>query len=56
LGDPVLAVIHQRGSLANIDLSYGDLGNYVMKHGINVDGPLRENYLRGFFDIEANET
>ena len=51
-----IAVIHHRGSLANIDLSYGDLGSYVMKHEINVDGPLRENYLRGFLDTDADDT
>jgi len=34
----------------------GDLGSYVMKHQINVDGPLRENYVRGFLDTEADET
>ena len=32
---------------SDIDLTYGELGAYVMKHEISVDGPLRENYLRG---------
>jgi DNA-binding transcriptional MerR regulator len=36
-----VAVMHHHGSLANIDLTYGDLGGYVMKHELNVDGPLR---------------
>jgi DNA-binding transcriptional MerR regulator/effector-binding domain-containing protein len=47
-----VAVTHHHGSLANIDLTYGDLGGYVLKHELNVDGPLRENYLRGFLDTE----
>jgi DNA-binding transcriptional MerR regulator len=51
-----VAVMHHHGSLANIDLTYGDLGSYVMKHEINVDGLLRENYLRGFLDTEDNHT
>jgi len=51
-----LAVMHHLGPLSNIDLTYGDLGSYVMKHEINVAGPLRENYLRGFLDTEADES
>jgi DNA-binding transcriptional MerR regulator/effector-binding domain-containing protein len=51
-----IAVMHHRGSLANIDLTYGDLGGYVMKHEINVDGPLRESYLCGFLDTDADDT
>ena len=48
--------MHHRGSLANIDLTYGDLGGYVMKHEINVEGPLRETYHRGFLDTDHAET
>ena len=51
-----IAIIHHHGSLANIDLTYGDLGSYVMKHEINVDGPLRENYLQGFLDTEDDDS
>ena len=51
-----LAVMHHRGPLANIDLTYGDLGSYVMKHAINVEGPLRENYLCGFLDTQADDS
>jgi DNA-binding transcriptional MerR regulator len=51
-----VAVMHHRGSLANIDLTYGDLGGYVMKHEINVEGPLRETYHRGFLDTDDAET
>ncbi|MGH2974497.1 MAG: MerR family transcriptional regulator [Solirubrobacterales bacterium] len=47
-----VAVMHHHGSLANVDLTYGDLGSYVMKHEINVDGPLRENYLCGLLDTD----
>lgn len=42
-----LAVIRHHGSPSNIDLTYGELGAYVMKHEISIDGPLRETYLRG---------
>ena len=40
-----LAVITHHGALADIDLSYGQLGAYVTTHAISVDGPLRECYL-----------
>src|ERR1700729_374908 len=42
-----LAVTRHHGPLSDIDLTYGKLGAYVIKHEISVDGPLRENYLRG---------
>jgi effector-binding domain-containing protein len=42
-----LAIARHRGSPSDIDLTYGELGAYVIKHEIGVDGPLRENYLRG---------
>jgi len=42
-----LAVALHHGSPSDIDLTYGVLGAYVMKHEISVDGRLRENYLRG---------
>jgi DNA-binding transcriptional MerR regulator len=42
-----LAVTRHHGPLSSIDLTYGTLGAYVIKHEISVDGPLRENYLRG---------
>lgn len=42
-----LAVTRHHGLLSAIDLTYGNLGAYVIKHEISVDGPLRENYLRG---------
>jgi DNA-binding transcriptional MerR regulator len=45
-----LAIARHGGSLVDIDLTYGELGAYVMSHEISVDGPLRENYLRGFLD------
>ena len=54
--DAELAVMHHHGPLANIDLTYGDVGSCVMKHEVNVEGPLRENYLRGFLDTEAADT
>jgi effector-binding domain-containing protein len=41
-----LAVVAHRGSLADIDLTYGALGSYVTEHEISVEGPLREYYVR----------
>lgn len=45
-----LAIARHDGSLTDIDLTYGELGAYVIKHEISLDGDLRENYLRGFLD------
>jgi DNA-binding transcriptional MerR regulator/effector-binding domain-containing protein len=47
-----LAVARHDGPLADIDLTYGELGAYVMRHEIGVDGPLREHYLRGLIDTD----
>ncbi|WP_034263710.1 MerR family transcriptional regulator [Actinospica robiniae] len=41
-----LAVITHRGSLADADLTYGELGAYTTHHEISVAGPLREYYVR----------
>jgi DNA-binding transcriptional MerR regulator len=51
-----LAIVCHHGALGNVDLSYGELGAYVMRHEIGVDGPLRENYLRGFLDSDDPTT
>jgi DNA-binding transcriptional MerR regulator len=45
-----LAVARHHGSPSDIDRTYGELGAYVMKHEISVDGPLRETYLRGMIE------
>jgi len=45
-----LAVARHDGGLAGIDITYGELGAYVMRHEIGVDGPLRESYVRGLLD------
>ncbi|MHB8691482.1 MAG: MerR family transcriptional regulator [Solirubrobacteraceae bacterium] len=45
-----LAVARHHGPLSDVDLTYGQLGAYVIKHEIGVDAPLRENYLRAFLD------
>lgn len=50
-----LAVTRHHGPLSDIDLTYGKLGAYVMKHEISVDGPLRENYLRGITDTANSD-
>jgi len=41
-----LAIITHHGPLDDVDLTYGELGSYVTRHEISVDGPLREYYLR----------
>jgi DNA-binding transcriptional MerR regulator len=50
-----LAVTRHYGSLSDIDLTYGQLGAYVMRHEISVDGPVRENYLRGITETASSE-
>src|ERR1700730_13893496 len=50
-----LAVARHRGSPADIDLTYGSLGAYVMKHEISVDGPVREYYLVGLLDTDDQD-
>ena len=45
-----LAIMLHHGSLANDDLTYGELAAHVMRHEISVEGPLREYYLVGFLD------
>ena len=47
-----LAIMLHRGSLADADLTYGELGAHVMRHEISVEGPLREYYLIGFLDTD----
>jgi DNA-binding transcriptional MerR regulator len=50
-----LAIMVHRGSLADGDLTYGELGAHVMRHEISVDGPLRERYLIGFLDTDNSD-
>jgi DNA-binding transcriptional MerR regulator len=45
-----LAVTAHQGSLADADVTYGELGAYATRHELSVDGPLREYYLRGSQD------
>ncbi len=45
-----LAVAAHKGSLADLDQTYGALGTYVAKREIGVDGPIREHYL-----VDAHE-
>jgi DNA-binding transcriptional MerR regulator len=40
-----LAIATHRGSLADVDLTYGELGSYATRHELSVAGPLREYYL-----------
>ena len=47
-----LAIMLHRGSLADADLTFGELGAHVMRHEISVEGPLREQYLIGFLDTD----
>jgi len=50
-----LAIMLHRGSLADADLTYGELGAHAMRHEISVEGPLREYYLVGFLDADDPE-
>jgi len=47
-----LAVAAHRGSLADLDQTYGALGTYVAEREIGVDGPIREHYLVTGFDTD----
>jgi effector-binding domain-containing protein len=40
-----LAVAAHKGSLADLDQTYGALGTYVAEREIGVGGPIREHYL-----------
>jgi DNA-binding transcriptional MerR regulator len=40
-----LAVATHRGTLADMDRTYGALGRYVTEHALSVDGPVRESYV-----------
>ncbi|MCU1641471.1 MAG: MerR family transcriptional regulator [Nocardia sp.] len=42
-----LAVIEHTGSPADVDHAYGALAEFVARHALAVDGPLREYYLVG---------
>jgi DNA-binding transcriptional MerR regulator/effector-binding domain-containing protein len=50
VGPAELAVTAHRGSLADADVTYGELGAYATRHELSVAGPLREYYLRGSQD------
>ena len=45
-----LAIIRHSGTHRNIDLTYGELGAYVMRHEIAIAGPVREYYIRAFLE------
>jgi DNA-binding transcriptional MerR regulator len=47
-----LAIMLHRGSLADDDLTYGELGAHVTRHEISVEGPLREYYLVSFLETD----
>jgi DNA-binding transcriptional MerR regulator/effector-binding domain-containing protein len=51
-----LAVTVHRGSLDDCDVTYGELGEHVLRHEISVNGPLREYYLVGFLDAPDPES
>lgn len=42
-----LAVIEHRGPPGEVDRAYGALADYVARHALGVDGPIREYYLVG---------
>jgi DNA-binding transcriptional MerR regulator/effector-binding domain-containing protein len=47
-----LAVAVHKGTLADVDQTYGALGTYVAQREIGVDGPIREHYLVTQFDTD----
>ncbi len=47
-----LAVAVHKGSLADLDRTYGALGAHVAEREIGVDGPIREQYLVTAFDTD----
>ncbi|QIS14489.1 MerR family transcriptional regulator [Nocardia arthritidis] len=47
-----LAVITHRGDPAEVDRAYGSLADYVARHALAVDGPIREYYLVGQRDTD----
>ena len=47
-----LAVAVHRGTLADVDQTYGALGIYVAERELGVDGPIREHYLVTQFDTQ----
>ena len=48
-------MVTHRGALADIDVTYGELGAHVAAHELGVDGPLREIYVRGAHDTPADD-
>jgi DNA-binding transcriptional MerR regulator len=50
-----LAVARHHGSPDDMDLTYGSLGAYVMKHEISIDGPMREYYLTGLLETHDQD-
>ncbi len=42
-----MAMVTHRGSHADIDLAYGTLADYVSRHALALDAPVREYYARG---------
>jgi DNA-binding transcriptional MerR regulator len=47
-----LVVARHRGPHDDVDLTYGELGEYATRHEISVDGPLREYYERFSWDTD----
>jgi effector-binding domain-containing protein len=47
-----LAVATHPGDHDAIDVTYGELGRWVVEHALAVAGPVRERYLRGPRDTE----
>jgi DNA-binding transcriptional MerR regulator/effector-binding domain-containing protein len=47
-----LVVTRYHGPHDDVDLAYGELGEYATRHEISVDAPLREYYLRFSWDTD----
>jgi DNA-binding transcriptional MerR regulator len=50
------AVLLHVGPFSELDLSYGELGTFVLEHGIGVEGPIREHYLVAMGDPAQHKT
>jgi DNA-binding transcriptional MerR regulator len=53
-GGPMAVTVH-RGSFADLDRSYAELGAFVAERGIGTAGPIREHYVVGFLDTDDDD-
>ena len=51
-----LAIVHHHGAFDGIDMTYGQLATHVLKHELNIQAPVRENYPTSFLDTPDPQT